>query len=659
MKRYLYIFALLLSSFHCMAQNPSLEQKYYYTCKIWGFAKYYHSRVSNCQVNWDSVLLAALPNVRTASTSNQFNDALMTMLNAAGPMTLAFNYFPDTLPAELKRNRDFSWINTPVLRSDVQIILDTIKNNFRPHPICWVNVNPNEYIYPPPSTSWTGHLEFPYDSVALDVNTTNNYPDPDHRLLMFFKYWNIVEYFNPYNYVLDIPWDTTLHNYAVDIANAQDAYSLYLLELKTAANLNDAHSYSLTWSTWWEHLPGGFLPKIRLKYLNGQYVVIKSSVQNVQIGDAVLTVDGRTMTQWEDSLRPYFSSGNDAVFKRSVCSNVLGRLYNNFAETLTVEDSDLQQHVVQIYCNTPNNDPFFNTLFYPADSLGSISWSTMPCDIGYVNLANLQQSDEYAMYSNLSNKPAIILDIRAGSPYAQDVANLMYPTTTLFAKLSYPDVTYPGTYYWYYANVGVQNNPAPYTGRVILLMNEVTQSSSEYSCMRFLQLPNVLKVGSHTAGADGNITQFSLSEDMRFGFSSLGVYYPNNDSTQRIGIVPDSIVYPSRAGIRDGRDEVLEKALEVAGCDLHANIQEKKEPKIIIYPNPTKDLVRITANGINGQHADIEVRDVTGRLLMTQRALVSRQGMNWSLNVAELVSGIYFVKIVTSDGFYEGKFVKQ
>jgi hypothetical protein len=79
-------------------------------------------------------------------------------------------------------------------------------------------------------------------------------------------------------------------------------------------------------------------------------------------------------------------------------------------------------------------------------------------------------------------------------------------------------------------------------------------------------MPDAVIVGSQTAGTDGNISSFHISQEIQTGFTSLGVYYPNGDSTERIGIVPDSVVYPTVAGIRQGRDEVLEKALQVAGC---------------------------------------------------------------------------------------------
>jgi len=69
-------------------------------------------------------------------------------------------------------------------------------------------------------------------------------------------------------------------------------------------------------------------------------------------------------------------------------------------------------------------------------------------------------------------------------------------------------------------------------------------------------------IGSQTAGADGNVTYFQLPGGIRGLFTGLGVYYPDGRPTQRIGIVPDIEVRPTLAGIRAGRDEVLERALQ-------------------------------------------------------------------------------------------------
>ena len=70
-------------------------------------------------------------------------------------------------------------------------------------------------------------------------------------------------------------------------------------------------------------------------------------------------------------------------------------------------------------------------------------------------------------------------------------------------------------------------------------------------------------IGSQTAGADGNVSFITFPGNYTTRFSGIGVYYPDGEETQRIGIVPDIEVKPTIQGVREGRDEVLEKALEL------------------------------------------------------------------------------------------------
>ena len=45
--------------------------------------------------------------------------------------------------------------------------------------------------------------------------------------------------------------------------------------------------------------------------------------------------------------------------------------------------------------------------------------------------------------------------------------------------------------------------------------------------------------------------------------TSLGVYDTDMSQTQRVGLTPDIYVEPTIQGIREGRDELIEKAVEV------------------------------------------------------------------------------------------------
>ena len=89
--------------------------------------------------------------------------------------------------------------------------------------------------------------------------------------------------------------------------------------------------------------------------------------------------------------------------------------------------------------------------------------------------------------------------------------------------------------------------------------------------MAFRSARQAKVIGSTTAGADGNVSPIALPGGISSMISGIGVFYPDKKPTQRIGIIPDLQVKPTIAGIRAGRDEVLEAAIrEIVGKDVPA-----------------------------------------------------------------------------------------
>jgi carboxyl-terminal processing protease len=617
-----------------LAQNPSYQQKLYYTCKVYGFVKYYHSRVNYCEVNWDSALVYNLPLIKNAVTGNDFNDALYGMMQAAGPMAIASTPLPDTLPADLKRNRNFGWLNDPVFRTDVKALLDTIKNNFRPRQQCWVNHD---------GLSGYGYLAFPYDDPILDSDLSVNYPGESERLMSIFRYWNIINYFNPYNYILDAPWDSTLYNNVLSVASATDYKNFVQTFEKISTQLNDAHVEGLTSSSRYS-IFGTFAPKIVLKITRNEYVIVKSGYSTIRKGDVLVSVDGKTVSQVEDSLRPYISAGNHDVFRRSMTRYILGGDYGSQAQ-IGFRDSSGNIQSISLTRKYGFDD------WYPNDTLSASTWKKWSCNIGYVHMGNLTVSDVDEMYSALKETKAIIFDIRNyPNGTAWQITDLMYPDALCYAKLTVPDVHYPGTHSWEYSISGHKGNVSFYKGKVIILCNQETQSHAEYSCMMLRAMPNSVVVGSQTAGADGNITGFNLSRDIKAGFTTLGVYYPDGTETQRVGIVPDSVVYPTAAGIRQGKDEVLEKALQIAGCDMTSIVDEAPVVKaeVTVYPNPFSGNTNIEIDIASSGNVEMNIFNEAGDLIRTLHCEGCRSGRNivhWNCldnNNKRVRSGTYF-----------------
>lgn len=645
-KLLLFILALVIVT-STKAQTPTMEEKLYYTAKVWGFVKYYHSEVSTCQVNWDSVLMDVLPDVRSASNDTMFNDALMHMLLAAGPMDIATTALPDTLPAELKRNRDWSWISSPMLRSDVRTILDTIKNNFRPHPGCHVTTG-TSYDF---NAACGGFLYFPTDTVILNLNINSTYPSQDQRLMLLFTMWNITRYFNPYNYVLDCNWDTALMHSVVPFANAANYTEFKNLYLKLVASLDDAHVYGLSYPFYSYTPPGYYAPRIKLKHVEGKYVVVRSLETGIIPGDAIISIEGHTIPYWEDSLLQYYSAGSPWIKRRIAANDLLHRPTIGATINIVLEDSTGTPYAKTI--NTVNSyTSFYNDFlykdYYPADSLNDIDWTIFDCNVGYMNFGNLTDGGTDSAYDAMVELPAIVIDIRnyPASGNAWALTNKIFDVRKPVTKLTKPDVNYPGTYYWQNVSMGFSGNPTPYYGRIVVIVDENTQSAAEYTTMMLRQHSDVIVVGSNTAGADGNITWIAPSSDFRFGWTSLGVYYPNGDSTQRIGIVPDSMAYPTREGIRNHRDYVLEKALAIAGCTTYAHqVDAASQPTINMYPNPASNKVHISISNTSSNPRSIVISDIAGKTMIAETAKP-----NNIIDTRLLQPGMYLVRVQFQNG---------
>ena len=104
----------------------------------------------------------------------------------------------------------------------------------------------------------------------------------------------------------------------------------------------------------------------------------------------------------------------------------------------------------------------------------------------------------------------------------------------------------------------------PYKGRVILLVDEITQSNPEFQAMALQSCPQTLTIGSPTSGADGDIVSLPLPGGLMTYFSGIGIFYPDGTPTQTVGVRLDVEVDDTVESLQAGRDLVLEKALELA-----------------------------------------------------------------------------------------------
>src|SRR5262249_19229958 len=100
-----------------------------------------------------------------------------------------------------------------------------------------------------------------------------------------------------------------------------------------------------------------------------------------------------------------------------------------------------------------------------------------------------------------------------------------------------------------------------YKGKTVTLIDERTQSQGEHVGLGLDAACGTTFIGSQTAGANGDITSFYLPGEIAVTFSGHDVRHADGRQLQRVGLVPHIEVKPTIKGIREGKDEVLERAI--------------------------------------------------------------------------------------------------
>ena len=110
----------------------------------------------------------------------------------------------------------------------------------------------------------------------------------------------------------------------------------------------------------------------------------------------------------------------------------------------------------------------------------------------------------------------------------------------------------------------VAPNPNAFHGRVILLVDGGCVSACEELVEPFKDSGRAILVGETTEGSSGMPYLFDFHNGMTLKIAVKRQYFPGGSEFEGVGIKPDIEVRPTIEDLKDGRDPVLEKALELA-----------------------------------------------------------------------------------------------
>lgn len=537
-KAFLFIFLLL--SLHFSAQIVSENQKLESLCRVWGFLKYYHPHVAKGNFNWDQQLFKKINELERINDRKALNDLYTQWIDSLGKVNACTECSQETNTTYFLKNFDLSWIDNPDIFTEATTQkLRYLENNR--------NIGNNHYI-------GKGGRKIYFTN---ENSYGSQFTSKQISLLELFRYWNYVEYFFPYKYETDQNWNEVLTEMIpkfISVNNDTD-YQLALAELVTKTDDSHAFLFSPLISS---HQYGNRKLPVEYSYAEGKLVITKINDNSFHektpfnVGDVIYDVNGKTIPQMINTLGTYIPA-----------SNSWGKI-NKIKSKLLFSSNDSLS--VKLERNGQNMEITAKTYFIkniiikktPAPQ----KWKFLDHEkkIGYVNMGIMIKDEVYEMHKDLQSAESIIFDLRNYPKLTIiPLSELLLPQSTVYYQFNFPDTSYPGKFYSRKNNIG-RKNPDYYKGNVIVLVDENTQSQAETTTMMFKQHPKAKVIGSNTSGANGDIIRFKIA-DLDTCFTGLGAYYPDGRETQRIGIIPDIMIKPTVEGLKNGKDEVLERAL--------------------------------------------------------------------------------------------------
>jgi C-terminal processing protease CtpA/Prc len=300
---------------------------------------------------------------------------------------------------------------------------------------------------------------------------------------------------------------------------------------------------------------------LSISFIEGKAVVtgylnaILGPETGLKKGDIITGINGKSTESIVKENLPFTPASNYPTQLRNMTADLLRS--NDTSITVTCQRGDTVKTVKMA--------TFPRHVIYAYKAKKDTCFKYITPEIAYIYPGSIKKEYVPTVMPEFLKAKGMIIDMRC---YPSDdvypvLCKYLLPERTPFVKMTFTDLINPGFFIFGSPREVGSKNPDHYKGRLVILVNENTQSSAEFTSMAFRTAPQATVIGSTTAGADGNVSFFALPGGIRTAISGIGVYYPDGRETQRVGIVPDITVQPTIQGISEGRDEVLEKAIAV------------------------------------------------------------------------------------------------
>lgn len=376
------------------------------------------------------------------------------------------------------------------------------------------------------------------------------------RLAAIALAWGIFQHFYPYFNAVESDWPGALRQALHAAAGDPDARAFLDTLRRLVAELHDGHGRVGHSSLQIRgHLP------LLWDWIEDQLVVTRVAPEgaaDLQPGDAILSIDGKpslaALTEREALI-----SGATLSWRRA--RSVFELAMGNAGQEIRLEVASLagETRTVTLKATLPP---------YGEGSLQEQrpeKIAEVRPGIYYLDLDRINDEDFRVVVDRLAQAQGIVFDLRGYPSLSPILIAHLIDEPVSSARWNVPVVTRPNRegMTFDFSNWWVMPEKPRLTAKVAFLTDgrAISYAETYLGIIEHYRLAEI--VGSATAGTNGNVNPFTLLGGYRVSWTGMQVLKHDGSRHHGVGIRPTIPVTRTRRGVAEGRDEVLERALEV------------------------------------------------------------------------------------------------
>jgi hypothetical protein len=275
--------------------------------KVWGFLKYHHPAVTSGVRHWDYDLFRVLPGILAARDRGAAEALVRDWVRQLGSPP-ACERCAAPKGDDLHFGLDLGWIDAG-LDSELAGLLRDVHRGRSQGSQFYVSLavgigNPQF------------NRELPYAALT--------FPDSGYQLLALYRFWNIIQYWFPYQDQLDQNWDAVLAEFIPRVALAKDKTAYQLEMLAPIAKVTDTHANLYSAPPEIRPPAGSCELPVVTRFVESQAVVtgysntLTGPVTGLQIGDVIESLDGTPVQELVKRWEPYYPASNQPTRLRDM-----------------------------------------------------------------------------------------------------------------------------------------------------------------------------------------------------------------------------------------------------------------------------------------------------------------------------------------------------